>query len=554
MKVRWALWLVSAAGSLAVHLALMSALSGMSLEAPPPPLADLYIADAASQAPLELNAIYEPAAVSLEAGIPQGQPVVAEAPAPRPVAATSATAGRLEAARTKPVEPPLASREEAAPLSAELRPSADPVEQAALDPPSQRAEPERPPEPTRDRTSTLAETVVTPDKVDPTPQGSLPAEPAARSVKPQPSPPTTNLEPSLLAETGETIKPLEAAVEQQSPGPAQPLLEEAEAPSVSAFPEAGPVAGLDPVDKPEPMVAAIDPPTEPAAASPRAVAPASTSAPAVEAAASNAAGGQGNGTSPALAESASTQGPDQPAASATPEPQGPGASIEQQRQQVAAQPPVSELPMPQRERIVRFLDGMQASEGGNCQHLEVSSPDGERPRLSGLVAAPEAIRDIGNAFQRAVGVRPEIGMHQVVEAQCPAVDFIESLRMNGAAPIGIGLSAAVAGGAVTLVGRLTRLTLPYTLLFTIDNDGIVHNLTDDLVPDAKDQIFDSEVYLAAGRRPHTQLLIAVGSSEPLEETNFLRIGDSASFLQQLRAEATAAGASLALGYTTFQVR
>ncbi len=516
MRGGWAIWLVAAAGSLAAHLGLVTALSGMTLEPPPPPLADLYLADAASEAPLEVEAVVAEEALPLEAEAAGVEEIAAAEPDPEPVAETpvmkpaeAVPPAETEAAAAKDVEPRLSPVEETAPDPAQLRPEEEAAIQAAIEPPAELPEAEKAPVSTESPASPVAET------------GTQAPELAAAEDAASP-----------VAETQESAQALDPAADTVSPPAAETAAETAPLESGSGK--------VDPNLSPRAEAVAAEGTAVAARADAVAAAAQSTAAetPAVS---STQEVSQAETPVQPAETSGQTTTPKEPIASATSQPQ---------EQQVAALPPVSELPMTRRDRIGRFL--REDYDGGACLFVEVAGPDRERPRLNGFVTEAEAIPKIGNAFRRSVGVEPEIAMRRMMEAQCPAVDFIGRLKRNRALPIFVRLASDVVRGSDLLVGRLTRATLPYTLLFIVDDDGIVHNLTDDLLPDVDGQTFAAEIHHTADGKSRNQLIVAVGSTVALEVPGPRRVGEAALFLQRLQAEAGAQGATLALGYATFR--
>ena len=225
----------------------------------------------------------------------------------------------------------------------------------------------------------------------------------------------------------------------------------------------------------------------------------------------------------------------------------PATAIEQL---VAALPAAPELPPPRRERIVQFMKGYK---GGTCFFAKASGLNQERPLLDGFVVETEAIHAIGNAFKTAVGLEPEIAMRRVMEAQCPAVDFIRNLLKNRARPIAIKLNSEIVPETRLLVGKVLDGSWPHTLLFIVDDDGMVQNLTYRLTQVEDGKTFSAEVHPTAQGRSRNQLIFAVASTAALDVPAGKELGAAGPFLTALQSQAAEAGGTLALGYETFRI-
>ena len=93
----------------------------------------------------------------------------------------------------------------------------------------------------------------------------------------------------------------------------------------------------------------------------------------------------------------------------------------------------------QAERIDGF---MQAHSGAPCLYTIAKNIASQRPVFEGYGGQETAIPNFTAAFQRAVGISAAMNIKPIMEAQCPAVDFLRQFSKDaGRKPLKISAEA-----------------------------------------------------------------------------------------------------------------
>ncbi|OBY25642.1 hypothetical protein [Leisingera sp. JC1] len=274
---------------------------------------------------------------------------------------------------------------------------------------------------------------------------------------------------------------------------AEPAGDEASAPRVSAVPPVrqspGPQTAAPAIE-----TEAASPllPTEISPLVPETLAPVAASGPAVSAAAAN-----GNITTlqPLAALPGGTSGtPAKPAAANTPPP-----------------------PRAQDLAVKELIARIRANGGPDCL-LALPRRDGkDRAGLEMLAARDAAF----GQFTRSVLSEDDSALRQtrtlLDPRQCPAAEYVRRNRDYPATRLGLRLDSGSVASGGRLTGALRGTAGKYVALLLVDNNGVVQDLQRFLSQTGNVTRFDVPVTLAGPVRDTAQMLIAIGSTSPLQQ-------------------------------------
>ncbi|MCI4683543.1 serine/threonine-protein kinase [Candidatus Rhodoblastus alkanivorans] len=150
---------------------------------------------------------------------------------------------------------------------------------------------------------------------------------------------------------------------------------------------------------------------------------------------------------------------------------------------------------------------------GPCATLVPIEVSPARVSLAGLGLDAAAFQRFDQRFQALTGRLADISVREVTRAQCPAIDFLETLRKRGAQAPTIALKSAVVRGDAVFSGTVSASPASVELL-VVDDDGETYNATNVLRGDAPQRRFAMRLRQDAEVRTRRLLLIAVASAAP----------------------------------------
>jgi serine/threonine-protein kinase len=157
----------------------------------------------------------------------------------------------------------------------------------------------------------------------------------------------------------------------------------------------------------------------------------------------------------------------------------------------------------------------------------------------GAEAAP--FNALNEAFKKAVGFEPDIGVRQVRQPQCPALTFLGSLRGNRALAPRITIEDARLKSGQALIGVVDNFGKRHLELLLVSDDGTVQNVTQLLKPSAEGKSFNLRLERSGVSGEQPELLMAVTTDKPLAALNPRGEVPSSRFFAQVAAEAARTG-------------
>ena len=207
--------------------------------------------------------------------------------------------------------------------------------------------------------------------------------------------------------------------------------------------------------------------------------------------------------------------------------------------------------MSQGDRVRSF---MRDYKGDGCIYAQAGDVDAARPSFSGLGGQSGAVEDFAAAFRQAVGIEPELALRSVMDAQCPAVDFISAIAGGERQNLEVVLDQDVVQDGGMLIGRLEGRVQGEIMLLLVDDDGAVRDITSEFHVLPTGNFFGVGVSLRGEGRGRNQLVLALASVEPLGITVTRKPGEAATLFRNLAGKIAADGLAVRTAYAAFRVR
>ncbi|MEL6680711.1 MAG: hypothetical protein AAFQ51_18560, partial [Pseudomonadota bacterium] len=203
---------------------------------------------------------------------------------------------------------------------------------------------------------------------------------------------------------------------------------------------------------------------------------------------------------------------------------------------------------------VSTREGFLAANAGPVCHYATRIASGRNAgQIEAFGQSDSDFSGLPTLFQRAFDARPSLITRAVGERQCATLDFVRGLQGRGEVPPVVTMDSDRISANGTVVGRLREVRGRSIWLFMTDAEGVVHNLTATLRPEADSSFtfsFSLNADSAASRGG--QMLTAVVSDEPLLTVAAARdAAEAATFLPVVADEIEARGGSSAAALAFF---
>jgi hypothetical protein len=213
-------------------------------------------------------------------------------------------------------------------------------------------------------------------------------------------------------------------------------------------------------------------------------------------------------------------------------------------------PPTSVLPDDPSLRMANFIRDYN---GGFCFFAVPRALDSPKPRIEGFGSRPDLIRLFGEAFRRALGVEPELGVRQITELQCPALGFVGTVLKSHIPEITVRLAADTIANGDELRGALDGIRLSHVSLLLVDDDGVVHDVSQYLRRTVDGLEFAAPIHLTGEGERRNQLIVSVAADRELGFMKTTKSSLSEGYFLSVIAQARSSGAEISVGLSAFQV-
>ncbi|KMO38108.1 serine/threonine-protein kinase [Methylobacterium aquaticum] len=179
------------------------------------------------------------------------------------------------------------------------------------------------------------------------------------------------------------------------------------------------------------------------------------------------------------------------------------------------------------DEVERFVRNY---EGGECFFATAVSVQPPNVTVEAFGASTQPFMAFDTAFQRRLGIDPQITLHQVMDAQCPLVDFLaRQFPLRDARAASLTITSDQLRNGQELSGVVEAATDRSIELLLVSDDGRVSNLGRSMRRTGDAARFTLKVEGSGSPKP--QLLLALTSQKPLSS---LRGGGTARASQLFR--------------------
>jgi serine/threonine protein kinase len=203
------------------------------------------------------------------------------------------------------------------------------------------------------------------------------------------------------------------------------------------------------------------------------------------------------------------------------------------------------------EKIKQFIANYN---GGDCFFIRPVSVGAKTARIEGYGASVAPFETLDRAFTKAIGFDADIGLRQVVPAQCPAISFLQQSRSQDANVPRLEIDATDLHSGQSLKGTIDKYGNRHIELLLISDDGSVYNLSHMLKDSADRKIFNLRMQLTDATQAEPQILMVVATTSPLSSLSITQPVGAATLFSAARAEAARTGQTIGVTAKYFKLR
>jgi serine/threonine-protein kinase len=208
--------------------------------------------------------------------------------------------------------------------------------------------------------------------------------------------------------------------------------------------------------------------------------------------------------------------------------------------------PTPKLPTetPNRGDVVRRF--IQQFDGGDCFFMTPVAVSASAAVVEGFGASTAPFDLLDKAFKKSQGFEASIGVRLVTPPQCPAITFLNRLRVDGVRSPRISLGSVKLRPGETLVGNIENFANRVVELLLVADNGQVQNMSYLLKPgtDALSFAIDIPRSDDTASGPQPQLVMAVATPRVLDSLRQPRPTPADQFFLQALSEAQRANITI----------
>ncbi len=225
----------------------------------------------------------------------------------------------------------------------------------------------------------------------------------------------------------------------------------------------------------------------------------------------------------------------------------PGRDPARPEPSVRAPPPVE----PTMERVAAYIRGYR---GGDCFFLNPTTVSAQEAIVEAYGTAPKPFIDFDAAFKKALGFEAKIQLRQVEPGQCTVVDLLaRQAQIRPANVPKLRLDSDRLRSGEELRGTVDLGEAQNVALLLVERDGTVHDLGRYLKRAGRQASFTVRLEVPPAGRGRPQLVLAVGSQQPVAALAAGGRPGGTAFLPNLAQEMGQAGAGFGLAARLIKV-
>jgi hypothetical protein len=207
-----------------------------------------------------------------------------------------------------------------------------------------------------------------------------------------------------------------------------------------------------------------------------------------------------------------------------------------------------------RSEVVRRF--VQQYDGGDCFFVSPMAVSATAAAMEGFSASTAPFELLDKAFKKSQGFEASIGVRLVAQPQCPAITFLNRIRMDGGRPPRISLGSVKLRPGETLVGSIDNFVNRVVELLLIFSNGQVQNMSYLLKPGTDSLSFAIDIPRSDDTTGATlpNLLMAVATPRVLDSLRQPRLTPADQFFLQAFSEAQRANLTISASARYFTIQ
>jgi serine/threonine-protein kinase len=188
-------------------------------------------------------------------------------------------------------------------------------------------------------------------------------------------------------------------------------------------------------------------------------------------------------------------------------------------------------------RTQQLRQYVERYDGGECFFVMPVAIGEVAATLEGFGASTRAFEALDRAFLRDQGFEAQIGVRQVMQAQCPAITFLNRLRSERARAPRLRIDNVRVRNGEVLGGTVEGFGSANIELLLVSDTGRVHNVSNLLKPATEGKSFEIGMKQDGLTGSQPQLLVAIATAKPLESLRMTAPVDAQQLFPAVLAEA-----------------
>lgn len=197
------------------------------------------------------------------------------------------------------------------------------------------------------------------------------------------------------------------------------------------------------------------------------------------------------------------------------------------------------------------LAWVQDYDGGDCFFARGTAAGTKEIRIEGIGVNNDSFFALERDFTDRFGFEPGIEVRPIVERQCGITGFLSGMAVADLPTVRMELNSDRLKSGDSLLGKLSGLTKPNTVLYLVDNDGFVYQIDQFLKRNGDQGTFNIKLVELATRDPLPQVVIALSSETPIRGSALERPATVATFMPKLLEAIRSDGVELDYAFSFF---
>ena len=216
--------------------------------------------------------------------------------------------------------------------------------------------------------------------------------------------------------------------------------------------------------------------------------------------------------------------------------------------------PAPKLPADSPDRVDVVRRFIQQYDGGDCFFMTPIAVSSTAAVVEGFGASTAPFELLDKTFKKTQGFEASIGVRLVTPQQCPAITFLNRLRVDGGRSPRISLGSVKLQPGEKLVGSIENFANRVVELLLISDNGLVQNMSYLLKPGTDALSFAIDIPRSDEASGTSQLVMAVATPRVLDSLRQPAPTPADQFFLQALAEAQRANITISASARHFIIQ